>query len=97
MTIHWCGTGLSSLPGLRRLIQAGHPVCVWNRSLEKAQNAVSDLTDQIRAFAFDTLSAEVSEGDVVVSMLPGDWHPKLAEMCINKGADFVSSSYISPE
>ncbi|MEM6482131.1 MAG: saccharopine dehydrogenase C-terminal domain-containing protein, partial [Pseudomonadota bacterium] len=46
---------------------------------------------------FDTLSAEVSEGDVVVSMLPGDWHPKLAEMCINKGADFVSSSYISPE
>jgi hypothetical protein len=23
MTIHWCGTGLSSIPGLRRLIEAG--------------------------------------------------------------------------
>ncbi|MEM1152272.1 MAG: saccharopine dehydrogenase family protein [Pseudomonadota bacterium] len=97
MTIHWCGTGLSSVPGLRRLISNGHPVCVWNRSLDKAQQAVGDLTDRIKPFGFDALSAEVGEGDVVVSMLPGDWHPKLAEMCINKGADFVSSSYISPE
>ena len=97
MTIHWCGTGLSSVPGLRRLIAAGHPVCVWNRSLDKAQSAVGDLTDRIKPFTFDTLSVEVSAGDIVVSMLPGDWHAKLAEMCINKGAHFVSSSYISPE
>ena len=26
MTIHWCGTGLSAIPGLRRLIEAGHEV-----------------------------------------------------------------------
>ena len=26
MTIHWCGTGLSSVPGLRRLIDIGSPV-----------------------------------------------------------------------
>ncbi|MEM6578004.1 MAG: saccharopine dehydrogenase family protein [Pseudomonadota bacterium] len=97
MTIHWCGAGLSAVPGLRRLIEAGHPICVWNRSLDKAQSAVGDLTDQIRTFSFDALSADVLEGDIVVSMLPGDWHPRLAEMCINKGAHFVSSSYISPE
>ena len=24
MTIHWCGTGLSSIPGLRRLIVERH-------------------------------------------------------------------------
>ena len=97
MTIHWCGTGLSAIPGLRRLIKAGHEVCVWNRSTDKAQAAVGDLTDKIKAFDFDTLSGEVSEGDLVVSMLPGDWHVPLAEMCINKGAHFVSSSYIAPE
>ncbi|WP_135506556.1 saccharopine dehydrogenase family protein [Roseovarius aestuariivivens] len=97
MTIHWCGTGLSALPGLRRLISAGQDVTVWNRTLETAQKAVGDLTNRVRAFDFDTLSAEVTEGDVVVSMLPGDWHVPLAEMCINKGAHFVSSSYISPE
>ena len=97
MTIHWCGTGLSAVPGLRRLIEAGHDVTVWNRSLDKAEAAVGDLTNRIRAFDFDMLSAEVQEGDIVVSMLPGDWHVPIAEMCINKGAHFVSSSYIAPE
>ena len=32
-----------------------------------------------------------------VSMLPGDWHVPLAELCLEKGAHFVSSSYIAPE
>ena len=36
-------------------------------------------------------------GDVVVSMLPGDWHVPLAELAIAKGAHFVVSSYIAPE
>lgn len=97
MTIHWCGTGLSALPGLRRLITQGHDVTVWNRTLDTAQRAVGNLTNRVRAFDFDALSAEVTEGDLVVSMLPGDWHVPLAEMCINKGAHFASSSYISPE
>lgn len=97
MTIHWCGTGLSAIPGLRRLIEAGHDITVWNRTPDKAKEAVGDLTDRIEAFDFDALSARVEAGDVVVSMLPGDWHVPLAEMCIGKGAHFVSSSYISPE
>lgn len=97
MTIHWCGTGLSAIPGLRRLISAGHDVAVWNRTVETARTAVGDLTDRIAPFDFDAVSAETGEGDVVVSMLPGDWHVPLAEMCINKGAHFVSSSYIAPE
>ncbi|PSL21356.1 saccharopine dehydrogenase family protein [Shimia abyssi] len=97
MTIHWCGTGLSAIPGLRRLILAGHDVAVWNRTIDKAQDAVGDLTDVIRAFDIETLSADLKSGDVVVSMLPGDWHVPLAELCIAKGANFVSSSYIAPE
>lgn len=97
MTIHWCGTGLSAIPGLRRLIQAGHDVVVWNRTRDKALAAVGDLTDRIHVFDFDTLSNDVTEEDIVVSMLPGDWHVPLAEMCVNKGANFVSSSYIAPE
>ncbi|WP_320178550.1 saccharopine dehydrogenase family protein [Roseovarius pacificus] len=97
MTIHWCGTGLSAIPGLRRLIEAGHDVTVWNRTTDKAKDAVGDLTDNIHAFDFDTLKSKVAEGDVVVSMLPGDWHVPLAEMCIEAGANFVSSSYIAPE
>ncbi|MET4103011.1 saccharopine dehydrogenase-like NADP-dependent oxidoreductase [Roseovarius sp. MBR-78] len=97
MTIHWCGTGLSAIPGLRRLIEAGHDVAVWNRSVDKARAAVGDLTGAIHAFDKDALAAAVQPGDVVVSMLPGDWHVPLAEMCLDRGAHFVSSSYIAPE
>jgi len=97
MTVHWCGTGLSAIPGLRRLIKAGHEVTVWNRTVDKAQDAVGDLTKRINAFTYEAISAEVQAGDVVVSMLPGDWHVRLAELCISKQAHFVSSSYIAPE
>ena len=97
MTIHWCGTGLSAIPGLRRLLQAGHDVQVWNRTVDKAQAAVGDLTDRITAFDLDTLTDQLEAGDVVVSMLPGDWHVPLAKACLFADAHFVSSSYISPE
>lgn len=97
MTVHWCGTGLSSVPGLRRLIQDGHSVTVWNRTVDKAQAAVGDLIDDIRAFDPTDLAAALKEGDVLVSMLPGDWHVQLAQMAIATKAHFVSSSYIAPE
>ena len=74
MTIHWCGTGLSAIPGLRRLIEGGHKVTVWNRTIEKAKAEVGDLTDDIRAFDIDALGEVLGKGDVIVSMLPGDWH-----------------------
>jgi len=97
MTIHWCGTGLSAIPGLRRLIEAGHDVTVWNRTTDKARDAVGDLTDDIHAFDIDRLAGMLRKGDLVVSMLPGDWHVPLAELCIAHQAHFVSSSYIAPE
>ena len=97
MTIHWCGTGLSAVPGLRRLIMAGHNVAVWNRTLDKARKAVGDLTQDIRAHDPEALARAVVKGDLVVSMLPADQHETIAAICVAKGAHFVSSSYIAPE
>ena len=97
MTIHWCGTGLSSGPGLRRLIQNGHKVVVWNRTIENAQKAVGDVTKDIRVFSLDALKAALQPGDTAVSMLPADQHVSIAKICLEKGANFVSSSYIAPE
>ncbi|AHC99325.1 saccharopine dehydrogenase family protein [Leisingera methylohalidivorans] len=97
MTIHWCGTGLSAIPGLRRLLEAGHDVAVWNRTTDKAREAVGDLTTNIHAFSLANLGQMLSPKDVIVSMLPGDWHVPLAELAIEHGAHFVSSSYIAPE
>ncbi len=97
MTIHWCGTGLSSAPGLRRLIENGHQVVVWNRTVEKAQEAVGDLTTDIRAYSLEALADALQPGDIAISMLPADQHVAIAKTCLDKGAHFVSSSYIAPE
>ena len=97
MAIHWIGTGLSAIPGLRRLLQSGAPVTVWNRTEAKAREAVGDLTGDIRAYSLDALEAVVAADDIVVSMLPADQHVALAQLAIDKRAHFVSSSYIAPE
>jgi saccharopine dehydrogenase-like NADP-dependent oxidoreductase len=97
MTIHWCGTGLSSIPGLRRLIDGGHPVTVWNRTVEKARSEVGDIATDIRPFSLQALTEALHPGDIAVSMLPADQHVGIAKACLEKGAHFVSSSYIAPE
>ena len=85
MTIHWCGTGLSAVPGLRRLIDAGHKVTVWNRTVDKAREAVGDIASDIRAYGIGALDAAIRKGDLVVSMLPADQHVAIAALCLNKG------------
>ena len=97
MTIHWCGTGLSSGPGLRKLIEAGHPVVVWNRTVEKAREAVGDVAQDIRAYSLEALTAALQPGDVAISMLTVEHHLGIAKACLAAGAHFVSSSYISAE
>lgn len=97
MTIHWCGTGLSSGPGLRKLLQDGHEVVVWNRTVDKAREAVGDLASDIRPFSLAALSAALEPGDIAVSMLPADQHVAIAQICVERGAHFASSSYIAPE
>lgn len=97
MTIHWCGTGLSSGPGLRRLIAGGHDLVVWNRTVARAQEAVGDIASDIRAYSLPALTAALRPGDVAISMLPADQHVAIAQACLGAGAHFVSSSYIAPE
>ena len=97
MTIHWCGTGLSAIPGLRAMLEEGREVCVWNRTPEKARAALGALTDWIEPFQLGTLQEALNPGDIVVSMLPAEWHLPLARACLAEGAHFITSSYIAPE
>ncbi len=97
--IHWLGAGLSSVPGIRRLIQAGYEMTVWNRTLEKAEAAVDGMIGSFdaRPFSMEAFTESLQAGDVAISMLPGDFHPLVAKICLDKGAHFVSSSYLSPQ
>ena len=97
MTLHWCGTGLSSGPGLRRLLEKDHKIVVWNRTVAKALDLVGDKTRDVRAYTLEALAAALQPGDLAISMLPADQHVAIATACLAKGAHFVSSSYIAPE
>ncbi|WNC73223.1 saccharopine dehydrogenase NADP-binding domain-containing protein [Thalassotalea psychrophila] len=98
-TIHWLGAGLSSKPGIELLANSENPFIVWNRSLEKAQTTLADISSKlsIKQLDWQVLAANINPGDVVVSMLPATKHLQVANLCIEKQAHFVSSSYISPE
>ena len=98
-TIHWLGTGLSAIPGLKKLIENGHSVIVYNRTVDKAIEALSGVDGdyQVVPFSIEVVKQYASAGDVVVSMLPGNFHVPVAELCISLDAHFVSSSYISDE
>ncbi|WP_235829904.1 saccharopine dehydrogenase C-terminal domain-containing protein [Frigidibacter oleivorans] len=93
--IHWCGAGLSSGPGLRRLIAAGHPVTVWDLN-PAAAAGVAGAGAEIRQADPAALAAALAPGDVLVSMVPADGHPALARLAVEAGAHFVCSSYLSP-
>ena len=95
--IHWLGTGLSSIPGLRKLLKKGYDTFVWNRTVEKAQNMLGDLTNDIYKFDFNDLEKQITSGDVLISMLPASYHLDVANLCLKKNANFVSSSYISED
>ena len=97
--IHWLGTGLSAIPGLKMLIEKGHSVVVYNRTVDKAIEALSGVNGdyQVVPFSLNAVKQYAIAGDLVVSMLPGNFHVPVAELCLSLDAHFVSSSYISDE
>lgn len=98
-TIHWVGAGLSSGPGIIRLAMAGRNLELWNRTIERAEAVFSGLTipatTSIRKFTPSELQLAVNAGDIVVSMLPATMHLEIADMCLARKANLVTTSYIS--
>ena len=91
---------MSSVPGIRRLAVLEYPITVWNRTLAKAQAAVAGMSGTnavARELDWTLLASKVGPGDVVISMLPVSMHLRAAELCLENGAHFVTSSYISGE
>ena len=98
--IHWLGTGLSSIPGIRRISQNYENVTIWNRTLEKAQQSISHVDKQnvtAKKFDIESLTSVLNAGDIVVSQLPANHHLTIAKLCLDKKCHFASSSYISPD
>ena len=97
--VHWLGAGLSAVPGIRRLADAGQELVLWNRTLSKAQQALEGIDSSAVAKELDwsLLKDSIKSGDVLVSMLPATMHMQVAEICLEHDAHFVSSSYVSSD
>ena len=98
--VHWIGTGLSSLPGIRRLAENLENLTIWNRTLEKAENSISHVNKsnvKAKQFDIDLIFKEVNPGDIVISQLPATRHPEIAKLCLKHKCHFASTSYLNPE
>ena len=98
--IHWLGTGLSSIPGIRRIATNYDNFTIWNRTLEKAEHSINHINKQnviARKFDIQSLSNSLNAGDIVVSQLPASHHITIAKLCMDKKCHFATSSYISPD
>ncbi|PPR51099.1 MAG: hypothetical protein CFH15_00198 [Alphaproteobacteria bacterium MarineAlpha5_Bin5] len=98
--VHWLGTGLSSIPGIRRLAKRFDNFTVWNRTLAKAESALSHVTKHnvsAKKFNIEQLSSLLKPDDIVISQLPASHHFRIAKICLEKKCHFASSSYISDE
>ncbi len=98
--VHWIGTGLSSIPGIRRLAQNLENFTIWNRSLDKAQKSINHVEKQnVKAKKFDinVMFKEVNPGDIVISQLPATKHLEIAKLCLEHKCHFASTSYLNPK
>ena len=97
-TIHWLGAGLSSTPGIRRLAHSDLELIVWNLDRRQTVDALlaAGVDTDVREIDFSVLRETVSEGDIVVSMLPATMHLQVAKQCLEQRTHFVSSSYVTP-
>lgn len=100
-TVHWIGTGLSTGSGVRVLCDRANHVVLWGRTQDKARQCLRRLGLDAQAtpaeFSIPALRAEVSPGDVVISMLPATEHAELLRLSIAQHAHFACSSYTSQD
>ena len=98
--VHWLGTGLSSIPGIRRLAKTLENFTVWNRTLEKAQSSINHVNKtnvKAKNFNIENLTSTVKPGDIIISQLPASKHLDIAKLCLDKNCHFASTSYLSDQ
>lgn len=101
MQISLLGCGLMGTPMSRRLLAAGHPLTVWNRTRAKAEALAAD-----GAQVADTPAQAVAQADIVITMLEHGgvvedvlFNPDLpgAALDLRPGTLLIDMSSILPE
>jgi len=95
------GAGLVVKPMVDYLAGKGYEITVASRTLSKAEKlAAPHANVYAKQFLTDDDQAMenfIKESDLVVSLLPANYHVKVAKKCIELKKNMVTTSYISPE
>ncbi len=103
-TILVLGAGRSATSLIDYLIneckRQGWQLRVGDYSLELAKEKCKGSAAEV--FQFDILNEqqrlqEVKNADVIISMLPANFHPIVAELCVEHGVHLITASYVSKE
>ncbi|MEW5902429.1 MAG: saccharopine dehydrogenase NADP-binding domain-containing protein, partial [Acidobacteriota bacterium] len=94
------GAGLVARPLVRYLLdQPDLQVEVASRTVSKAEKLIEGhphgVAKELNLKSEDALKNEVAGADLVISMVPYSFHPKVAEFCIAHKKQMVTTSYVS--
>jgi saccharopine dehydrogenase (NADP+, L-glutamate forming)/spermidine synthase len=94
------GAGLVARPLVRYLLdQPDLQVEVASRTVSKAQKLIDGhprgVAKELNLKSEEALKKEVAAADLVISMVPYAFHPKVAELCIAHKRNMVTTSYVS--
>lgn len=94
------GAGLVARPLVRYLLdQPDTEVEVASRTVSKAVRLIDDhpsgIAKQLNLKDEEVLRKEISGADIVISMVPYSFHPKVAKYCIDYQKHMVTTSYVS--
>jgi saccharopine dehydrogenase (NADP+, L-glutamate forming) len=94
------GAGLVSRPLVRYLLdQPDFEVEVASRTVSKAVKLIDNhpqgKASELNLKNEEGLKDEISKADVVISMVPYTFHPKVAKYCIDYNKHMVTTSYVS--
>ncbi len=98
--VHWLGTGLSSIPGIRRIAENLENFTVWNRTLIKAEKSIDHVSKrnvQAKLFDLEDIKKSIKPGDIIISQLPASMHIDIAKICLENNCHFASTSYLSSD
>ena len=94
------GAGLVARPLVRYLLdQPDFEVEVASRTVSKAikliDNHPQGKAKELNLKNEEGLKDEISKADLVISMVPYTFHPKVAKYCIDHKKNMVTTSYVS--
>jgi saccharopine dehydrogenase (NADP+, L-glutamate forming)/spermidine synthase len=94
------GAGFVARPLVRYLLdQPDFRVEVASRTVSKAEKLIEGhprgVAKELNLKSEEALKSEVAGSDLVISMVPYAFHPKVAELCIAHRKQMVTTSYVS--